>query len=366
MASDEEFKDIDIREMLRDIQPSKKPMRRQRNLIDYNVIRDVDRKYTQDWPAYDQAKTNEDRLFKKMLEELLFLAIEENPTPKRGRKAYSLRDKIFCMCIKAFYRSSLRKGQSILKELQRLHYINKVPCFKTIDNFFNDETLSTILDNLILISALPLAPLEETGAVDATGFSLKAYERWSDFKYGKEEGKLRLWRKAHAMAGCKTNIIIGVEVTGGHVNDVTMFEKVVSKRVQYFTNMRDIVADKAYTCRPVFNVASKLGLTPIMKFKSNHTSKSRGCMLWFQMMYYWWNHAEEALERYHKRSNVETSFHMLKQRLGRRLYTKNMTANINEIKIMCLCHNLCILIQETFESDINVDFAECVKKVGCV
>ena len=73
------------------------------------------------------------------------------------------------------------------------------------------------------------------------------------------------------------------------------------------------------------------------------------------------NNEEKFMKIYHSRSNVESSFHMLKQRFGDHLLTKTFTANINEIKTKILCCNLTILIQEAFESNIFVDFESCVK-----
>ncbi len=38
------------------------------------------------------------------------------------------------------------------------------------------------------------------------------------------------------------------------------------------------------------------------------------------------------------------------------LRSKSETTQTNEILCKCLCHNLCILIQETFELGISTDF----------
>ncbi len=121
--------------------------------------------YPQNWQAYDKAKTNEDGIFKGLLYELLSTCVEEL-AHKSGRKGFTKKEKLCFMCIKVFYKSDLRKTVSILKELKNSGYIDRVPSFKSIDNFFNDKSLSEVLDDLILISSLPLANLEETGAID--------------------------------------------------------------------------------------------------------------------------------------------------------------------------------------------------------
>ena len=63
------------------------------------------------------------------------------------------------------------------------------------------------------------------------------------------------------------------------------------------------------------------------------------------------------LEHYHKRSNVETTFHMIKSKFGQRLRSKTLTAQINEALCKVLCHNLCVVIQSQHELGIDVDFS---------
>ena len=321
--------------------------------------------YSQKWSEYDKAKTNENIFFKKLLQELLFITIDEVQIPKRGRKPYSIIDKIFCMCIKIYHKSDLRKTTSILKELKQLHYLERAPSFKTLDNFFNEKDLNNILDELILISALPLANLEDTGAIDSTGFSTSRFDRWVNYKWGKHEGKERVWRKAHASVGCKTNVFFSVEVTEKNVGDAPLFEKVVGNKPLLF-DLENFVADKAYSSRKILQFLHSMKIVPYIPFKKNTTIKSKGHHIWHKMFWHFKNHNDEFMEKYHKRSNIETSFHMLKSRFGDSVKTKSLVANSNEIKVKILCHNICVLIQEAFENNIFCDFEDCVKKAVSV
>jgi len=319
------------------------------------------KKYSQDWPAYDKAKTSEDGLFKNILDELL-AALPEAPCLSTGRKPYSLRDRLFCICIRAYYKSDLRKAESILKESHKLGLIDKVPCYKSIDNFLNDPHLSDWLDRLILISALPLAQLEPVGAIDSTGFSTRQYHRWTNFKYGRSGGRARLWRKAHAWSGCKTNIILSVKVTTCNVSDISVVEDLLGRKTTLFS-MEEMVADRAYSSRALMKFLDNLGLVPRIPFKKNVNGKSMGTRIWRRMFLDFQTNREEYMHKYHQRSNIEASFSMLKRRFGPHLLTKTFIANTNEIKAKVLCHNICVLIQELFESGIQIDFPACVKTV---
>ena len=55
---------------------------------------------------------------------------------------------------------------------------------------------------------------------------------------------------------------------------------------------------------------------------------------------------EEYMERYHKRSNIESAYSMIKGKFGSSLRSKSDTRQINEALCKVLCHNVCVLIQE--------------------
>ena len=46
---------------------------------------------------------------------------------------------------------------------------------------------------------------------------------------------------------------------------------------------------------------------------------------------------------------------MLKRKFGSNLRSRSETGQINEILAKCLCHNLCVLVQELFEIGIELE-----------
>jgi hypothetical protein len=65
---------------------------------------------------------------------------------------------------------------------------------------------------------------------------------------------------------------------------------------------------------------------------------------------------------YHKQTNVETVFRMMKIKFGQKLYSKSEVIQVNEILCMAFAHNLCVLIQEFNEIEIKIYFDNCEKK----
>jgi hypothetical protein len=62
------------------------------------------------------------------------------------------------------------------------------------------------------------------------------------------------------------------------------------------------------------------------------------------------------LAQYHKRSNVETTFSMIKAKFGTFIRSKSPVAQVNEVLCKILAHNLCVLVQSFFEYRIKAEF----------
>lgn len=80
--------------------------------------------------------------------------------------------------------------------------------------------------------------------------------------------------------------------------------------------------------------------------------------LWNQMWHYYNFNRETFLQHYHKRSNVETAYSMIKAKFGGFVRSKSMTAQINEVLCKVICHNICVLIQSIHELGIEPVFTK--------
>ncbi len=315
------------------------------------------RTYPQDWSAYNQAQMKEKTILISILNELLD-NIPFPQTKKVGRNPIPTRDKIFYLVMQAYNIKSSRRCISDLELCRRLGFMQKTPHFNTVLKCLKDPTLETYFKHLINVSGLPLQQVETDFAVDSSGFSTSQFDRWFDYKWGKTEGKERRWRKAHITCGVKTNIITAVNITKGTKADSPQFMNLVGNTNKIF-DIKEVSADKAYLSRQNIAFVSSIGGVAYIPFKKTSTGRSRGPWVWRRMFDFYTKHREEFMMHYHKRSNVETCFHMLKRKFGNCIRTRNEVSQNNEILAKCLAHNLCVLIQEMLELGIEIDFKKC-------
>jgi len=316
--------------------------------------------YTQNWKAYNTAQTHE----KSEMQALLYELCKNLPEPVerrgKGRPPLSLSDVIFSSVTKIYSTISGRRFATDLREAKQRGYLAHLPHYNSVFKYLESEALTPYLYELITMSAAPLKSIESDFAVDSSGFSTGQFMRWLDVKYGTKEDR-RQWLKLHLMVGVKTNIVTSVEVSDGYAHDYPFYKGLVDRTADAGFKMKEVSADKGYLGASNMLATLQRGAIPYIPFKSNSVPDSRGSYgpkseLWTRMYHFYALHRAEFLQHYHKRSNVETTFHMIKSKFGQRLRSRTLTAQINEALCKVLCHNLCVVIQSVHELGIETNF----------
>jgi transposase len=313
--------------------------------------------YKQEWPAYNKAQTMEKAQFIYLLHQLC-QGVGSPAQHGRGQRRLPLEDMIFAMAYKVYSTVSTRRFMSDMRDAHAKGYTSKLPCYNSIINYFEDDMLTPHLQMLIEESALPLQAIEKDFAVDSSGFSTCRFYQWIHAKYGADPKLLqkRDWVKVHLMCGVKTNVVTAVEITNQFAADSTYFKPLVETTAQNFV-MNEVSGDKAYLSQKNLQTVVDNNAMPYIPFKAGSvTNEKRHSPLWRQMFHYFSYNQERFMQSYHKRSNVETTFHMIKAKFGDALRSKTKTAQINEALCKVLCHNICCLIQSMYELGLKPKF----------
>ena len=308
--------------------------------------------YKQDWPAYNAAQINEKAKFQTLLSDLCRGIPEPSPSVKGGRPPIPMADRVFAVVFKVYTTVSGRRASTDMRDARDKGHLSHAPDYSKVSRFLEDPAMTPILMGLIAESAKPLRSIEVDFVVDSSGFATSRFVRWYDHKYGivKQEYD---WVKMSVMTGVKTNIITAVEIDERYAADCPKFAPLVKATVKNFT-LRDVSADAAYLSYENMDLVANLGGTPYIAFKVGTTANEGGTMA---RMFHLYNfNRDEYLDHYHKRSNVESTFSMVKAKFGDSLRSKTDTAMVNEALCKVLCHNVCCVIQSVYELGVEATF----------
>jgi transposase len=184
--------------------------------------------------------------------------------------------------------------------------------------------------------------------------STDRFVRWFNKKYGREIDNQE-WVKVHLMAGIKTHVVTSVEVSGWAAHDTNFFKPLVQTTANHFF-IGEVSADRAYSSHRNLDLVAQYGVTAFVPFKSHTVQPPDDSSTWSKMYHFFMFNRENFLQQYHKRSNVETVFSMVKGKFGDSVRSKSDEGMVNEVVANVFCHNLCVLIQSIHELGIEPAF----------
>lgn len=328
--------------------------------------------YGQDWPNYKLAREYEKEFFLMLVSDLMDLVVE--PKYTFGRPRHRLSDVLKAMTIKVRGGMSTQRTKGDIREAHRLGYLEKVPGSNTVIDYFSMPELAPILHECIEFTASVLRPYESDFAVDSSGFRTSNYMRWTEEKWGGKssaegneaedaedsdlvERKSREWLKAHIVVGTNTHIVVSARVDGWRSDDFGQFIPLFQRVTRLF-DVKRISADMAYTGHENFNAADSWGATLFTPFHHRHlrpaTSDQSPWASAYRMFY---DNFNDWFPIYHRRSLSETAFSTIKRLLDETVRSKTPVAQINELLLKVLSHNIVVIIHQIFEMDLHPFFA---------
>ncbi|MFI5298503.1 MAG: transposase [Polyangiales bacterium] len=308
--------------------------------------------YKQDWTSHGAAQMNEKDHVVGLLHELAASTAELPRKAGRGRRRLRIADVLMSACMKVYIGWSGRRAMSEMRSLGRCGLLAKVPAFNSVSRYMEDPALTPILMRMARCAATPLASLglRTDFAIDSTGINLRTFAPgFRAEKYGTPTPKVHGWLKLHACVHTQTHVITALVVTDGTSGDSPKLIRLVDETILSGLTIDRLSADKAYCSHANIQHIVEVGAEPLIPFRDGTgdgptaPESYRRAFLHFQLA------QTEFLEKYGQRQNVEATFSALKRVIGDSVRSRERVAQINEILVMVILHNLRRIIHAIYK-----------------
>ncbi len=305
------------------------------------------------WRTNNLIQINEGRVFPQLLHALCAV-VPEPDQHVMGRPPVPLRDLIFGEVYREYANKSSRRYQSAIKEYAEDGYLSKAYTHNKGTSFLNEPETTHLLRALITESARPLQGIERVFAPDSSGFSTSTYASWRDEKHGSARTGAT-YVKTHIMTGVDSHIITAATASVEPVGDITQLPALLLEtRGAHFT-VEELVADGAYLSEPMLEWINEMGIDFWVPFRKNSKFHYDGS-LWDKHLATFLLNQELFAEHYHERSQVETTFSMVKSKYGASVRGKQPVSQANSVLCKLLANNLYVLIGAIYKIGLEPEF----------
>jgi len=321
--------------------------------------------YPRDWRATNNYLVDLPRIGPSLIRDLVSGIPLVGPNG-RGRPRVEKRNVVHAAILRTFERRTIRGAVEVMERsaagglgLDPMHY-------NTLCEHAADPALMPILQDLVGVTAKVLVPVERNFAIDSTGFTTCVYESWNRTKHGykppanpedqgpKAPKRKHRWVKCNACVGTSTHVITAIAITESRVHDTNAFKELVHRTVSHGFVPEKFTADAAYIGTENLEVVEGVGARPYIMVRKNMTGASSPALT--RLMGKLTSDPEEYMREYHDRSNVETSFGIMKQQFGGNVNSRKPVAQYNELMCKAIAHNIARIVHAIHELEISPKF----------
>ncbi len=316
------------------------------------------------WSSYNLSHTSEKIVAMRILNDAVNSLGIPYDYDGIGRPPIPMDDMIKCCILKVYNCFSSRHTTPDLAMANALGYLSHVPHFNIVSKYLRSPEMTGYLHKLYITLAVPLKEAETTFAADATGFGTFK-KNWQETKGWFRSQKMSQWKefkKLHIICGVKTNIVTSAKTTEGHANDSPFLIELMRETAKRF-DIKYMCADAGYLSKANCEAVKRIGAQPLIKPKKRYVEKAvievknrKKMTAWREMLWFWDRHNKLFRHYYHKRSNVESTFSVIKRRFLPYLRSKDEHGQYNEMLCKVVCHNLSVLVNSIFELNLESDF----------
>jgi len=272
----------------------------------------------------------------------------------QGRPKVPLKDVIGALIVMSYHGWSYRRAYSDIKILYQNEILSTFPKRSTLNRHMLDEGLQEKIKELIRLSALSFAGINDCVLIDSTWFS--QHQRiCGSHKRKVSDRVLRLpplskTRKIHFICFRDSQAILAVRTSKGTTHDNKFFLDLMQDAIDSGFTIRTLIADSAYNDRKNFAWLEEHGIkNAFIDFKKNAVMRHSGVKLRKDMLNMFWNNKEEWRESYKYRMVIEGLISSLKRK-GHLHYLRSKKSESQDCEMLLkvLIHNLNIIAKHYF------------------
>ncbi len=322
---------------------------------------DTPRDQASEEEACRRLQTQLPELLGQLLREGLAVIEEpEEPNPLGGRPRAPLFGLLYQSIMRVAFRQNLRVSQGGMRTADNLKH-NPYGGFSRscISKFLADPKTTEILEKLLALTTWPAKPYETLVHPDGTGLTEQRFTAFFEEKHHKKsERREHQWNFAEILWTYRYTMIAAIHSQQGPFGEAPWLLPLL-ERARLVLDLRELGGDKAYTAYYIHEYAARHGIEPQIKLKKNATTSGKGlrAKAYRQAVHESRLDPEHYAAKANRRNNAEAGNHAFKAFLGDQIFSKEPTAQRNEILCMCIAYNLARLVYLGVERGIQIQFA---------
>jgi hypothetical protein len=287
--------------------------------------------------------------------------IEPKPgLAKRGRPFKPLYPQVYQAVIRVAERMNLNANAGLMQTPNHLaHNPYGGVSRNTLSKFLIDSATREYLEKLLLLTLWPARPYEHLVHPDGTGLTEQRFSAFFEEKYlVRKEWREHKWTFAEFLWTYRYTMIAGCYAQQGPFGEAQWLLPLL-ERALIMLDVKELGGDKAYVAHYIFEYARSKGIEPQIKLKANANPRYSGRhnRAYKRTVEAARLDPEGYAAKANRRSNAEAGNHAFKAFLGDRLYSRDPTAQVNEILCMCIAYNLARLVYLSEAQGVDIDFA---------
>ena len=271
-----------------------------------------------DWTKYDLAQTseiNDTLLFIRDIVEQAAYNLDLPKVPDHrepGRPKHNPSDEAKVVLMAQYFGLSNRVAQGYMLLFKEKLRLTSLFSYKTIERAYGDMEVQQILEEVFELTNVPVADLEREFGPDGSGLATSCKQNYENDR-AKDQTR-KGYEKIMVMVGLKYKLVSAFKFADKpSAHEAPYFEFLLNETVKRYRRVDLVAGDSGFLSRVNCDLVVGVGGVPRFYPKRGCCLRSKGSRAWRVMFEELVLDPQKWLEDYHRRSNVEGCFSVLKR-----------------------------------------------------